>query len=368
MSEIPQPPASVLVVDDTIENLRLLSNMLTGRGYEVRPVTNGAQALKAAESDPPDLVLLDIGMPEMDGYEVCRLLKAQERLKDVPVIFLTALTDTADKVRAFETGGVDYVTKPFQIEEVLARVKTHVALRRAQLALTESYSRLRGMERLRDDLVHMVIHDMRSPLQALLSYLALFERSAGALSQDCRENLDAAVESAGALRRMANDVIDVSRLEHGGMPLERAKWNLTRMAEDVCGAFRSMDRGREIEVDGPVTVEAFCDGALVRRVVENLVGNAIKHTPAGAPLRISITGEHGRARVVVHDRGPGVPAEARATIFEKFGTVVNRRSETYHSAGLGLAFCKLAIEAHGGTIGMDPGVPTGSAFWFELPG
>jgi two-component system, sensor histidine kinase and response regulator len=367
MTEAPHSPASVLVVDDTIENLRLLSNMLTGRGYEVRPVTNGRQALQAAERDPPDLVLLDISMPDMDGYEVCRRLKTQELSKDLPVIFLTALTDTADKVRAFEAGGVDYVTKPFQIEEVLARVKTHVALRRAQLALTESYKRLRELERLRDDLVHMVVHDMRSPLQALQIYLELLQRSAGALSQGGREDLDAAVESAGVLSRMANDVLDVSRLEQGGMPLERAMWNLTRMAEDVCAALRSMDREREIELDSPARVEAFCDGTLVRRIMENLVGNAIKHTPAGTPLRIGITLGHGRARVAVHDRGPGVPAEARDKIFDKFGTVEIRHSRIYHSAGLGLAFCKLATEAHGGTIGVDPGVPTGSTFWFELP-
>src|SRR6476619_7998658 len=115
-------PASVLVVDDTIENLRLLSSMLEEHGYEVRPVTNGRQALQAVERDPPDLILLDITMPEMDGYEVCRRLQANDRSKEVPVIFLTALTDTADKLRAFDMGGVDYITKPFQFEEVLARV------------------------------------------------------------------------------------------------------------------------------------------------------------------------------------------------------------------------------------------------------
>ena len=130
--------ASVLVVEDTIENLRLLSELLGGQGYEVRAVTNGRQAIQAVEREPPDLILLDINMPELNGYEVCRHLKAQERSKDVPVIFITALTDTVDKVRAFDAGGVDYVTKPFQVEEVLARVQTHVALRRAQAGLADS--------------------------------------------------------------------------------------------------------------------------------------------------------------------------------------------------------------------------------------
>src|SRR5262245_56741864 len=124
------PQASVLVVDDTVDSLRLLSDLLGQQGYEVRAVTNGRQALQAVEHDPPDLILCDITMPDMDGYEVCRRLRAAEQSKDVPVIFLTALTETADKVRAFDAGGVDYVTKPFQFAEVLARVRTHVALRR----------------------------------------------------------------------------------------------------------------------------------------------------------------------------------------------------------------------------------------------
>ena len=193
--------ASVLVVDDTIENLRLLSELLGEQGYEVRAVTNGRQALQAVEHDPPDLILLDINMPEMNGYEVCRRLKAQERSKDVPVIFLTALTDTADKVRAFDAGGVDYVTKPFQFEEVLARVKTHVALRRAQVELADSYTRLRALEQLRDDLVHMVVHDMRSPLPALLINLRLLRdgrpRSATTGGRSCRQRSNRPKRSAG---------------------------------------------------------------------------------------------------------------------------------------------------------------------------
>src|SRR5262245_40559360 len=158
---------SVLIVDDTVESLRLLSDLLDEQGYEVRPVTNGRQALQAIEQDAPDLILLDINMPEMDGYETCARLRLNERCRDLPVIFLTALADTADKVRAFNVGGVDYITKPFQIDEVLARVRTHIDLKRARSALARSYERLRELEKLRDDLVQMIVHDMASPLLAV---------------------------------------------------------------------------------------------------------------------------------------------------------------------------------------------------------
>ena len=151
------------------------------------------------------------------------------------MIFLTALTDTIDKVRAFEAGGVDYVTKPFQIEEVLARVKTHIALRRAQAGLAESYTRLRTVEQLRDDLVHMVVHDLRSPLGALLINLRLLE-SVAPFSDDDRQTLQSAIESAEAIEHMTNTMLDVSRLEAAKMPVVPAEWNLAQMARDVCAA------------------------------------------------------------------------------------------------------------------------------------
>ena len=361
------PVASVLVVDDTVENLRVLSDLLGEQGYDVRAVTSGRQALQAVEHDPPDLILLDITMPDMDGFEVCRRLRATEWSKDVPVIFLTALTATADKLRAFDAGGVDYVTKPFQFEEVLARVRTHVALRRAQTALADSYRGLRALEQLRDDLVHMIVHDMRSPLTALQIDLNLLKGPAAALDDVSRQGLQAAVDSVKALNRMANDLLDVSRLEEGKMPIDRAEWDLTQIASEVRSALRNIDHERPIDIETAGPVRATCDGSLVRRVLENLVSNGIRHTPAGSRIRISLASDRGRVRVEVHDQGRGVPPEAREKIFEKFGALQARHDRSYHSVGLGLAFCKLAIRAQGGTIGVDSGVPAGSTFWFELP-
>jgi len=150
------PLASLLVVDDTLANLRLLGNMLGEEGYEVRPVSSGRQALQAIDHDPPDLILMDVNMPDMDGYEVCRRVRANEQSKDVPVIFVTAWADRAYMVKAFEAGGADYVTKPFLFEEVLARVRTHVALRRARAALSQSDERVRQLEQRLRDLGHDV--------------------------------------------------------------------------------------------------------------------------------------------------------------------------------------------------------------------
>lgn len=363
-----EQPASILVVDDTVENLHLLSRMLTAHGYEVRPVTSGRQALVAARSAPPEAVLLDVTMPEMDGYEVCRHFKDEPALREIPVIFLTALSDTADKLRAFEAGGVDFITKPFQIDEVLARVRAQVALRQSHAALADSYQRLRGLERMREDLVQMVIHDMRSPLASLVMLLEHMHAGLGAaLGDDVAEDLRIAVQAAAAANRMANDVLDVSRLEDGKLPLDRSRHDLVALCRDVVAGRRGLDRSADVAIDGDGALLVDCDPGLVRRVIENLVGNAIKHTPAGCPIRVAARAGSGQVRVEVRDGGGGVPVEARAKIFEKFGTLGARHDGAFHSSGLGLAFCKLAVEAHGGRIGVDAGSPVGSVFWFELP-
>lgn len=360
-------PANILVVDDMPENLRLLSTILRKSGYEVRPATSGRQALTACELDPPDLVLLDINMPEMSGYELCTELRKREILKDLPIIFLTALNDVTDKLRAFEVGGVDYITKPFHLEEVQARVKTHLALRRTRLELKQSLSSLQAIERLRDDLVHMIVHDMRSPIAVVMGHLQLAQDDPG-ISEETRTDLMQAIRSTQVLSRMANELLDVRRLEEGKLPLLRAEHDLQELATHAKAALANLERERAIQVRATEPVRIVCDGALIGRVLENLLSNAIKHTPLASEICVQVGKHDGRASISVLDNGPGVPPEISQKLFEKFTSAANRRSGRYHSAGLGLAFCKLAVEAHGGTIGVEARKPQGSKFWFELPG
>lgn len=359
--------ANILVVDDMAENLRLLASILEPLGFEVRPVTSGRQALAAAEQAPPDLVLLDVSMPEMSGYEVCEAFKAQPELREIPIIFLTAHSDIADKVKAFSVGGVDFISKPFHPEEVQARVKTHLALRRAHLELSDSYLKLRQLEQLRDDLVHMVVHDMRSPLTVLVGHLNFLRDDSSGLSKEGAEDLNAAIMGAQALARMTNELLDVSRMEEGTLPLRPTEQDLADLAAQVRRSFEGLERGRRIELEASEPLRVTCDEGVIRRVLENLVNNALKHAPPSSLVRIGCRATGGAARFEVWDEGPGVPPEARQRIFEKFGAVAARKANDYHSAGLGLAFCKLAVEAHQGSIGVEACQPQGSGFWFELP-
>jgi two-component system, sensor histidine kinase and response regulator len=358
---------NILVADDTVENLRLLVAMLGGQGYEVRPVTTGRQALLAAERVQPALILLDINMPDISGYEVCEQLKATPLLADIPVIFLTALTDVADKVRAFQVGGVDYITKPFQLEEVHARVRTHLALRQAHLELSYSLNRLREVETLKDNLVKMIVHDMRSPLMALSGHLDLVNAEAGAVLSDvAKGDLQTASRLADRVARMANDLLDVSRLENNKMPLDRAPHDVTALARSVLASLSVLDPGRALDVQIAEAIEVTCDEAVIRRVLENLASNAIKHTPTSARVVVRAKRHDDFVRIEVSDCGAGIPEQVKKNLFEKFAGVQKQHSK-YHSAGLGLAFCKLAVHAHGGQIGVEDNLPNGTTFWFTLP-
>jgi signal transduction histidine kinase len=365
-----QPPVpSIMVVDDTPANLRLLTGMLKERGYKVRPVSSGKFALQTAKHDPPDLILLDIIMPEMNGYEVCECLKADEQLSGIPVIFISALNETMDKVKAFKVGGVDYVTKPFQFEEVQARVATHLELRRQKRLIQESNEQLRKLEELRDNLMHMVVHDMRTPLTAIYGFLKTLEMLEGeSLSDQGREFVQTALASTEDLMEMVSSLLDVSKMEAGEMKPNLTQCELLTIAREALAKVESLKGGRRLTLSGadePGTVMA--DAELIARVFQNLLGNALKFTPDDGRVTVSIEPSADAVRVLVQDTGPGIPPEYRERIFEKFFQVENRANRQKYSTGLGLTFCKLAVEAHGGQVGVDSEEGRGSTFWFRLP-
>lgn len=361
------PTANILVVDDTPANLQLLTGMLKEKGYRTRPCPNGTAALRAAAAEPPDLILLDINMPDIDGYEVCRRLKADDTLKEIPVIFISALSETMDKVEAFHVGGVDYVTKPFQFEEVEARVETHLQLRRQQRQLQEQYNRLKELEQLRDGLVHMIVHDMRTPLMGISGFLQLAEMQE--LPEKAARYVAQSLASSQSLIEMVSSLLDVSKMESGQMELDPAEHDLKSLVSQALAKVEGLKGRRTLTVEAPgEPVPLTCDGELVTRTVQNLVGNALKFTDEEeGSIRVVVEPGEETIRVSIRDNGPGIPEEYREKIFEKFGQVEMREQKHKYSTGLGLTFCKLAVEAHDGTIGVDSVVGEGSTFWFELP-
>ncbi len=374
-------PADILVVDDTPANLDVLVEMLAEQGFRARPVLSGALALQSARLQPPDLILLDINMPEMNGYEVCQHLKADAHLKEIPVIFISALHDTMDKVQAFDAGAVDYITKPFQFEEVKARAQTHLRTYRMQKQLEEQYAAIKKLEELKDNLTHMIVHDMASPIQTIGLAVDLVLSSETGPGRENVDVLSRAADASRSLTEMVNSLLDISRMEAGQMPLHPADADLRHLAEEAAETMHLLAGAKEIRlaVQGP-SVPLRADTDLIRRVFINLIGNALKFTPKGGEVIITASASDGLARAQVHDTGIGIPEEYHERIFEKFGQIEGDpkreilrwgtqtgQPRHQHSSGLGLTFCRLAVGAHGGRIGVRSRPGAGSTFWFVLP-
>jgi signal transduction histidine kinase len=354
--------ADILVVDDTPANLQLLVGMLQEIGYRVRPVTSGALALKAVRAALPDLILLDITMPEMDGYEVCRRLKADPATAEVPVLFISALSDTDDKLRAFDAGGLDYVSKPFQLGEVAARVSTHLRMRRHERELKASLERQRELEQLRDSLTHMIAHDMRSPLLTVNLCMEMVRKTVAPADADLIDQAQIAVR---VLVNMITEMLDVSRMESGAMVLNIEPVDLPVLVREVLDTLQQQAGEISLKLETGDVPPVPADRELIRRVTTNLVGNALKFAPLRSNVVVRVCGEKAGARIEVEDNGPGIAPEDQQRIFEKFGQLGLGRK--LGGSGLGLTFAKMAVDAHGGNMGIVSSLGRGSTFWFTLP-
>jgi two-component system sensor histidine kinase/response regulator len=368
-SQTPASSGTIAIVDDEPENLNVLEASLSNAGYRVAVFPRGELALAAAQDEQPDLILLDIRMPGMDGYEVCRRFKADEHLRAIPILFISALSSQEDLSAGFECGGVDYITKPFHENEVLARVSTHIALKKAYDQLAGQHARLGALEHQRDSYVHMLVHDMRNPLFGIYGYLTMLET-------DCRENLPApgleklriAIRGTRLLSRMISNVIDVSRMETGTIPLHNQQISIQTLFQ------AAMEQAQDPLTPHPFTEHVdpscpplFCDPVLNARILANLLANAIKHAPPGSEIAFGAEHAPPFVRLWVRDKGPGIPSHVHKTIFEKFKTLENPSLRPTYSTGLGLAFCKLAVAAQGCSIGLTNNPGGGSTFWFTLP-
>jgi two-component system sensor histidine kinase/response regulator len=357
----------VFIVDDDETHRELLKHILAGAGYDPVAFAEGTEALTRLELECPDLILLDIDMPGMNGYEVCARIKSMERLASVPIIFISVLDETESKVRAFESGAVDYIPKPFHLEEVLARAGTHLQLAAFHSKLEANYKKLRETEAMRDNLTGMLIHDLRSPLAGLaLSLEVLGQKSRADWNDRDLKVLSAARRTSLKLVEMVSSLLDVSRFEAGQMPMEKKRCDLREVAEAGALAVFGLIGTRSLEKQFPSEeLPLFCDPEILQRVVSNLLANAFKYTPESSEVCLRLLIEDSSVRLEVVDQGVGIPPEFHERIFEKFGQV--DASLASYSSGLGLTFCKLAVEAHGGRIGVVSAPGEGSTFWFSIP-
>ncbi len=363
-NKLSHDPPEILIVDDRPDNLKVLGDILRGEGYKVRPVTSGAFALQVAGKEKPDLMLLDIMMPGLDGFEVCTRLKADEGLKDVPVIFISALNDTSDIVRALSMGGADYITKPFQTEEVKARVKTQLSLYRQNIELKELLAS-------KDKFFSIIAHDLRSPFTAFLGLTKMMVSELRHLSSDEIEGIAGMLnKSATNLYGLLDNLLQWSLVQRGIIHFSPEHFLLKNKVFDCITTFFDATRNKEISVDLniPDTIEILADEYMFETIVRNLFSNAVKFTVRGGKIFISVVIiKNNFLEISIRDTGIGMPPQLVNRLFFPNEPTGRKGTEGEPSSGLGLTLCKEFVEKHGGRIMAESIEGVGSTISFTIP-
>ncbi|MEQ9265311.1 MAG: hybrid sensor histidine kinase/response regulator [Balneolaceae bacterium] len=370
----------ILIVDDTEANVILLSHVLKAEGFNIMVAFNGADTLEILEARKPDLILLDVMMPEMSGYEVCSRINEIDDLKHIPVIFLSALSETSNKVEGFESGGVDYITKPFQKEEVLARIKNHLYLAKLQKEreeqiqiLKEREAELENLNRKKDSLIRMVSHDIKNPLVGIVGITKMINERPDMLEQQKKEMLEAVEKSGAKLLDMVQTMLDNDSSNSFKEELNTRLVYLDKLIERVISVNKPKAIFKEIGlgiVDTDFEGSMILDEEKIEVLLNNLVSNALKFTPKGGKVSLSFSHEGDHGLFKVSDTGIGIPEESREGLFSaredvKREVVLGTSGEK--GTGLGLDVVLKYVSLHNGKIWVESKVGEGSTFYIQIP-
>jgi two-component system, sensor histidine kinase and response regulator len=368
----------ILVADDSPQNRLVAEGQLTPCGYRVITAADGTTAIELFRREHPDLILLDVLMPGLDGFETCRRIRELPRGQDVPIVFITALGDLETQRVALDSGADDFLGKPVQRTELLMRVRSLLRVSLLQAEQRKNAELLRAQrdallraKRQNEELAELIVHDLRNPLASILANLQ-FTLASGQLVGEPNEALKDSVHASEALHRMILNLLDMSRSDDAGLRVLTGDTDILRIAREVRDQVhhRSQQDGKTVVVAaGHPSIYLKADATLLRRVVENLIDNSIKYTPSGGTITLELSQPDGGGVVLkVRDQGPGVPEAYRESVFDKYAQLdrdTARRARS--SRGLGLAFCRLAVEAHGGRIWIEDNQPRGAVFCVSLP-
>jgi two-component system, sensor histidine kinase and response regulator len=355
-----EPRETILIVDDERFNINLLKDLLDP-DYDTMVAQNGQQALKRVRSGSlPDLILLDIMMPDMDGYEVCKHLKEAEDTKDIPVIFITAMNNMDDEMKGFELGAIDYITKPISPPILLARIKTHMSLKR-------SLEKQKELNQIKNRFLGIAAHDLRNPLTSLQGMSQLMLKIP--LPEDKKTKfLESINKTSMQMLKLVNDLLDVSVIESGKFDLRSEMHNLSKVAGERAELIAEIAKNKDIKLitDLAELPDTSFDADRISQVVDNLLTNAIKFSQSGTAVTLRTRVLDGIVEIAVTDQGPGIPKDEVGNLFGSFEKTSVQPTGGEKSTGLGLSIVKKIIEAHKGKIQVDSIVGKGTTFSVSL--
>ena len=358
--------ATILIVDDEPINIELLHAYLDGCGHQLFNATSGEAALEMAPEVKPDLVLLDVMLPGISGFETAEKLKAERRDQYLPVILVTALNDHGSRIAGLRAGADEFLTKPVDRHELLIRIGNLLRLRGKEAALVQRNVELVELERFRDEMAALIVHDLKNPLTVMLANVTFATEDPG-LSSDTMDALRD-TKSAGqrALRLLAN-LLDVTKMESGRLQPRRSRTPVSALVDPILRQRAHVAEARNIAVTRFIAADAEvnADFELMSRVVENVVDNALRYVPSGGHIAVRATVVPNAMQLRVGNSGPPIPLAARARIFEKFGQAGEAVGRM--NLGLGLYFCRLAAEAHGGRMWVEETGDLPTVFALEVP-
>jgi signal transduction histidine kinase len=357
--------SQILIVDDEPILQETLHALLIEDLFDFHFASTGEEGIRQAEVVQPDVILMDIMMPGMDGFEACRTLKGNPLTQHIPIILVTALDSSDDISRGLDSGADEFITKPPDRRELKARV-------RSMLRIKHQYDELKNTMKLREDLANMIVHDMRSPLNVIIGHGEMLLNSPG-LPETLVRRVDKINEQAEKLNKFIDEMLMVARMEHGRIFLNCTSVDVNQVVSSVTAEHNVIAEARSLKLVvelPPLICHAQVDERLIARVIDNLLSNALKFSPSLGVVIVRMTlVEHDGVpfiRTQVIDQGPGVSDDYKAEIFDKF-KVVEMKKAGISQVGLGLFFCRLVVEAHQGYIWVENNVPLGSIFSFEIP-
>jgi two-component system sensor histidine kinase/response regulator len=350
----------------------VVSQILRTAGYNVIPAFSGTSALIILEKRQPHLVLLDVMMPDMDGFEVCERVKNIETLRSIPIIFLSAWHDTDKKVKALEVGGVDYITKPFQEAEVLARVNLHIRTHELELERKLHIDQLQQLNAEKDRLMGIVSHDLRSPLSGIVGLSELMREAQDPIDADFIRQMSEVIYSTSShLINLVNDLLDIAKIESGEQhKLQLSTEPVSELFKSVKTIFFQLAKQKNIHFvleQENEEISMQCDIAKLKQIFNNLVSNAIKYTPENGTVYLKHFQSNDYNIFKVQDTGIGIFAENLPKLYEKFGDHQRLGTSGEKGTGLGMPIVKSFVDLHGGTIEIESEVGKGTTFIISIP-